>query len=142
MSQALYTVSLYDTLGPTAVEYIIDHAQLPCVATSLPHIPTLLLLKPRLPCLKVIISLDPLDDGDKPGHTKYDLLKAMASDLDVEVYSIQQLEALGESFGSPVYHVPGPSDIITINYTSGTTGKLLFLGINFSFEADDETRGP
>lgn len=122
MSQALYTVSLYDTLGPTAVEYIIDHAQLTCVATSLPHIPTLLKLKSKLGCLKVIISLDALDEGDKPGHSKYDLLKTMASDADVQIYSIQQVEALGESLGSPVYHVPGPSDPVTINYTSGTTG--------------------
>ena len=122
MSQSLYTVSLYDTLGPSATEYIINHAQLPCVATSLPHIPILLKLKSKLPSLKVIISLDRLDGGDLPGHSKHAMLTAMAADLDVRIYSIQQIEELGESLGSPVYHVPGPSDIITINYTSGTTG--------------------
>lgn len=122
MSQALYTVSLYDTLGPSAVEYIINHAQLSCIAVSLPHIPTVLKLKPRLPSLKIIISLDPLEDGDRPGHSKYDVLTAMASDMEVRIYSMQQIEALGKSLGSPVYHVPSPSDIITINYTSGTTG--------------------
>lgn len=122
MSQSLFTVSLYDTLGPSATEYIINHAQVPCVATSLPHIPTLLKLKPRLPSLKVIISLDPLEDGDSPGHSKHAMLDAMAAGLDVRIYSIQEVEDLGKSLGSPVYHVPGPSDIITINYTSGTTG--------------------
>jgi len=122
MSQALYTVSLYDTLGPSAVEYIINHAQLSCIAVSLPHIPTVLKLKPRLPSLKIIISLDPLEDGDRPGHSKYDVLAAMASDMEVRIYSMQQIEALGKSLGSPVYHVPRPSDIITINYTSGTAG--------------------
>ena len=122
MSQALYSVSLYDTLGPSAVEYIINHAQLSCIAVSLPHIPTVLKLKPRLPSLKIIISLDPLEDGDRPGHSKHDVVRAMASDLDLRIYSIHQVEALGASLGSPVYHVPSPSDTVTINYTSGTTG--------------------
>ena len=122
MSQSLYTVSLYDTLGPSATEYIMNHAEIPCVATSLPHIPTLLKLKPRLPSLKVIISLDPLDQGDRPGHSKQSILSAMAADLDVQIYSIEQVESLGEALGSPVYHVPSPSDIVTVNYTSGTTG--------------------
>ena len=122
MSQSLYTVSLYDTLGPSATEYIINHAEIPCVATSLPHIPTLLKLKPRLPSLKVIISLDSLDQGERPGHSKFSILSAMADDLNVRIYSIQQVETLGESLGSPVYHVPSASDIVTVNYTSGTTG--------------------
>lgn len=122
MSQALYTVSLYDTLGPSTVEYIISHAQLSSIAVSLPHIPTLLKLKPKLPSLKIIISLDPLDGEDKPGHSKHDMLSAMALGLDLRIYSIHQIEALGASLGSPVYHVPSPSDIVTINYTSGTTG--------------------
>lgn len=122
MSQSLFTVSLYDTLGPTAIEYIINHADLPCVATSLPHIPVLLKLKSRLPSLKVIISLDPLDDGERAGQSKLALLTAMASDLDVKIYSIEQVEAIGASFGTPLYHPPTASDIVTINYTSGTTG--------------------
>lgn len=122
MSQSLYTVSLYDTLGPSATEYIINHAEIPCVATSLPHIPTLLKLKSTLPTLKVIISLDPLEESDRPGYSKYAILTAMAADLGIRIYSIQQVESLGEAFGSPVYHVPSPSDIVTINYTSGTTG--------------------
>ena len=122
MSQALYTVSLYDTLGPSAIEYIANHASLPCIATSLPHIPTLLKLKPRLPSLKVIISLDPLEDGEREGHSKHALLSAIALDSGVKVYSIEQVEAIGASFGPPQYNPALPTDLITINYTSGTTG--------------------
>ncbi|KAL9584085.1 MAG: hypothetical protein Q9212_002332 [Teloschistes hypoglaucus] len=122
MSQSLYSVSLYDSLGPTATEYIINHAMLPCVATSLPHLPTLLKLKPQLPSLKVIISLDPLESGDREGHSKHALLNEIAADLGVTIYSIDQVEAIGASFGTPIYHPPGAEDIITINYTSGTTG--------------------
>ncbi|KAL8918939.1 MAG: hypothetical protein Q9208_007049 [Pyrenodesmia sp. 3 TL-2023] len=122
MSQSLYSVSLYDTLGPSATEYIINHASLPCIATSLPHIPTLLKLKSRLPTLKIIISLDPLENGDREGYSKYALLNMLAAELDVKIYSIEQVEAIGASFGTPIYHAPAAEDIVTINYTSGTTG--------------------
>ena len=122
MSQSLFSVSLYDTLGPSATEYIVNHASLPCVATSLPHIPTLLKLKPRLPSLKVIISLDPLEHGEQDGQSKLAILNAIASDLGVKVYSMEQVESLGGANGPPIYRPPSPSDIITINYTSGTTG--------------------
>ena len=122
MSQSLFSVSLYDTLGPTAVEYIINHASLPCVATSLPHIPTLLKLKPRLPSLKIIISLDPLDQGEPQGYSKLAVLNDLASESGVKIYSIQEVEAIGASSGPVQYHPPLPSDLVTINYTSGTTG--------------------
>lgn len=122
MSQSLYSVSLYDTLGPSTTEYIVNHASLPCLITSLPHIPTLLKLKPRLPTLKVIISVDPLDDGDREGYSKYALLNSLASETDVKIYSFEQVEAIGASLGTPLYHPPGANDMLTINYTSGTTG--------------------
>ncbi|MCJ1296415.1 hypothetical protein MMC34_007981 [Xylographa carneopallida] len=122
MSQSLFSVSLYDTLGPSATEYIINHATLACVATSLPHIATLLKLKPRLPSLKIIISLDPLNAGEQPGLSKFDILSVLAADLGIEIMSIDQVEALGVASGHPV-RPPVPLDIVTINYTSGTTGN-------------------
>ena len=122
MSQSLFSVSLYDTLGPTATEYIINHAEVPAVVTSLNHIPALLKLKPKLPTLKVIISLDPLDNGEINGHSKLSLLNALAEDSGVKIYSMDQVEQIGASKGTPVLHPPEPSDLITINYTSGTTG--------------------
>ena len=122
MSQSLYSVSLYDTLGPTASEYIANHASLSCIATSLPHIPSLLELKPRLPHLKIIISLDSLDAGEPPGHSKLDVLSAIAESRGVTLVSIDQVESLAESLGPVRFNPPTPSDIITINYTSGTTG--------------------
>lgn len=122
MSQSLFTVSLYDTLGPSATEFIINHASLPCVAASLPHIPTLLKLKPKLPTLKVIIALDPLDHGEPDGYSKQAILSALVKDLNIQIYSINQVEAIGASLGTPKYNPPAPSDIVTINYTSGTTG--------------------
>lgn len=121
MSQSLYSVSIYDVLGPEATEYIINHAELRCVVASLPHIPTLLRLKPKLPTLKIIVSLDPLDAGEQAGHSKRAILESIAAGQDVSIYSIDQVEELGASLKRP-YNPPSPEDIITINYTSGTTG--------------------
>ena len=121
MSQSLFTVSLYDTLGPSATEYIVHHATLASVCTSLPHIPTLLKLAPRLPSLKIIISLDPLSSGEQAGHSKLDILSALAADLGIKIISMTDVEALGERLGA-VPRPPTPTDTITINYTSGTTG--------------------
>ncbi|MCJ1307252.1 hypothetical protein MMC25_000898 [Agyrium rufum] len=121
MSQSLFSVSLYDTLGPSAVEYIIQHASLACVVTSLNHIPVLLKLKPRLPLLKIIICVDPLSAGEQAGHSKAELLNAIAAEVGIKIYDLEQVEAIGEKLGSPV-KLPSPDDIITINYTSGTTG--------------------
>ena len=121
MSQGLYTVSIYDTLAPNAAEFIVNHCQLACVATSLNHVATLLKLKPRMPSLKLIVCMDSLDAGEKPGHSKRSLLESLSSDLGVQILSLHEVEKIGEGLGGS-YNPPRPNDIITINYTSGTTG--------------------
>ena len=122
MSQSLFTVSIYDTLGPDSTEYILNHANLTCVITSLTHIPTLFKLASRVPSLKLIISLDPLDAGEKPGHSKGALLNSLATELGLKIHYIGDVEKLGASIPLPM-KAPLPSDIVTINYTSGTTGN-------------------
>lgn len=122
-SQSLYTVSIYDTLGPDTTEYIINHAELPAVCTSVNHIPALLKLADRCPTLKLIISLDPLVNGTElPGNSKKDLLNALAAEKGIQIHFIGDIEALGEASPRPA-NVPRPDDIVTINYTSGTTGN-------------------
>ncbi|KAL9097779.1 MAG: hypothetical protein Q9165_000105 [Trypethelium subeluteriae] len=121
-SQSLFTVSLYDTLGPDTTEYIINHAELACVAASLNHIPTLLKLKPRLPTLKILVCLDPIDAGEQSGHSKADLLNSLGKDLGVQIHYVRDVEAIGGT-SAQSYNPPKPSDIATINYTSGTTGN-------------------
>lgn len=124
MSQSLFSVSIYDTLGPETTEYIINHATLACVITSLPHIPTLLklALANRVPTLKIIISMDPIDAGEKPGFSKAAVLNALAADAGIKVVFIGDVEEIGAASKRPM-KPPGPDDIITINYTSGTTGN-------------------
>lgn len=123
MSQALYSVSLYDTLGPDACEYIINHAKLTAVVSSVSHIPTLLKLAPRCPTLKLVISMDPLtSEGELPGTSKKDLLDGLAADNGIQIHEMKNVEAIGEKTPRP-YHPPRPEDTVTINYTSGTTGN-------------------
>lgn len=122
-SQSLYSVSIYDTLGPDTTEYIINHAELPAVCTSVNHIPALLKLADRCPTLKLIVSLDPLTDGTElPGNSKKDLLNALAADKGIQIHYIGDVEASGEKSPRPA-NPPRPTDFVTINYTSGTTGN-------------------
>lgn len=120
-SQALFTVSLYETLGPDATEYIVNHAELACVVCSLPHIPTLLKLSPRMPTLKMIICMDPLDGGEVPANTKGSVLNSFASQYGIKIYSMAEVEEIGVKSGRQP-RPPKRDDICTINYTSGTTG--------------------
>jgi long-chain acyl-CoA synthetase len=122
MSQSLFTVSIYDTLGLDGMEYIVNHVSLACVVTGLNHVPTLLALKTKLPSLKFIVSLDPLDAGELPGQKKKDLLDVWAHEQGVKLYCIEDVEALGRAKPRPA-NPPRPEDVVTINYTSGTTGS-------------------
>ena len=120
-SQSLYSVSLYETLGPDATEYIINHAEVTCVVCSLPHIPVLLKMSPRLPGLKLIVSLDPLEQGELATHTKASVLNAIAYH-GIQIYSMAQVEEIGSKSGRGP-RAPIREDVCTINYTSGTTGN-------------------
>lgn len=122
-SQALFSVSLYDTLGPDACEFIINHAGLTSVCASVSHIPTLLKLAPRCPTLKVVVSVDPLTDGEElAGTSKKSLLSSIAGQSGIKIFELKDLEAIGEKSPRP-YNPPTPQDTVTINYTSGTTGN-------------------
>ncbi|KAI8630907.1 AMP-binding enzyme [Xylariaceae sp. FL1651] len=121
VTQSLFSVSLYETLGPDTSEFIIKHAELSCVVTSLPHVPLLLALAPRIPGLKLIICMDSLDAGEQTGYSKKDILNAIAEQNGVQIWSMDAVEELGAKVAHPA-RPPRPEDIITINYTSGTTG--------------------
>ncbi|RKF59210.1 Long chain acyl-CoA synthetase 7, peroxisomal [Golovinomyces cichoracearum] len=121
MSQSIFSVSIYDTLGPEATEHIINCTDLVCVMSSLEHIPTLLRLAPKVPVFKFIVCLDSLDDGDRPGSSKAVILNAISQNVNITIYSMKEVEALGAKSNLPM-NPPRPDDLITINFTSGTAG--------------------
>jgi long-chain acyl-CoA synthetase len=76
---------------------------------------------PRLPHLKLIVCVDPLDAGEQEGHSKLALLNGIAAKHGVQIWSMASIEELGKKSGHS-YRPPHPEDVLTINYTSGTTG--------------------
>jgi long-chain acyl-CoA synthetase len=60
-------------------------------------------------------------ENDHPKFSKGDLLRTFAEGYDVQIHYFPDVEALGKKSPRP-YNPPVPEDIVTINYTSGTTG--------------------
>ncbi|KAG0272222.1 hypothetical protein BGZ95_012038, partial [Linnemannia exigua] len=106
----LVSVPLYETLGPDAVEYVMNHAEVKVVVCSGNHIASLLEISDKLPHLRAIISMDSLADGTPaPGvSSASSVLRAWANDRGIKIYDFQQVEALGREY--PRRHIPPQTD--------------------------------
>ncbi|KAF8516910.1 acetyl-CoA synthetase-like protein [Hysterangium stoloniferum] len=113
---AKVSVSLYDTLGPDAVEYICNHAEISIVFVSSPHLPSILALSSRLSHLKVVVVIDNM--SDEAQH----VASSWAKHRKVELLSLKELEALGKVNRREIIP-PTPEQVYSICYTSGTTGN-------------------
>ncbi|KAJ2901351.1 medium-chain fatty acid-CoA ligase faa2, partial [Coemansia aciculifera] len=128
LSQSLYTVALYDTLGADSVEYIVNHAEIEILVCSLDKVPRLLKLRDRLPGLKAIVSMDsfapqtPDEALPSPFNTSsVTVLKQWAGAAGIALYDLAGVEALGAQ--EPLHpRMPTPDDLLCLCYTSGTTG--------------------
>ncbi|KAI8331068.1 hypothetical protein BC941DRAFT_439688 [Chlamydoabsidia padenii] len=122
----MYTVALYDTLGPDAVEYVVNHSELETVICSGDHILDILKIREQLPNLKTIISMDNIEDGAKhiaPGSVSSSaVIKAWAKEKNVFLTDMATLEAEGNKNQRPI-NLPQPDDLACLMYTSGTTGN-------------------
>nr|XP_033798226.1 long-chain-fatty-acid--CoA ligase 5 [Geotrypetes seraphini]XP_033798227.1 long-chain-fatty-acid--CoA ligase 5 [Geotrypetes seraphini] len=111
---SMVCVPLYDTLGPEAIVFIVNRAELSTVICDKPEKAAILLNnceKGETPALKIIILMDPFDKE----------LKEKGTALGVEILSLQELEDLGkEHFKKPI--PPKPEDLSIVCFTSGTTG--------------------
>ncbi|KAF6256258.1 hypothetical protein COO60DRAFT_1530236 [Scenedesmus sp. NREL 46B-D3] len=110
-SYSMVSVPLYDTLGPDAVEYICNHAELAAVGCSAAVLPTLLSCIARCPTVKLLVVWG-------AGTAQ---LSEVPEGVPCRLVTLDQVESLGRRH--PRAHVPPrPSDVATICYTSGTTG--------------------
>ncbi|KAJ1946847.1 medium-chain fatty acid-CoA ligase faa2, partial [Linderina pennispora] len=123
-----YFVSLYDTLGDSSVEYVLNHAEIEVLVCSVDKIARLLDLKERVPSLKVLVSMDALDGPPKnviaseTSKETISALKERAKALGVELTDIDTLVEQGRTAPTDV-HPPTPTDLCSISYTSGTSGN-------------------
>ncbi|OMJ12292.1 Long chain acyl-CoA synthetase 7, peroxisomal [Smittium culicis] len=130
-TQSLYTVSLYDTLGESSVEYIINHSEAPLIVCSIDKVAKLLRMSDDIPNIRNIVctnSFDQVAEGSgshmpSPYNTSaVSVLKQWAASKNINLYDINQVERIGAEHSIPHYP-PKPDDIYTICYTSGTTGN-------------------
>ncbi|GJP53476.1 hypothetical protein CLOM_g12640 [Closterium sp. NIES-68] len=112
-SQSIHCVPLYDTLGPEAVEFILNHAEVSLVAVMPANLAALLKSLPKCTeFVRTVVSMGAIDEESA---------KAL-SDLGIKALSWDDILKEGEA--NPAEPIPPkPEDICTIMYTSGTTGE-------------------
>uniref|UniRef100_A0AAQ4PAJ5 Arachidonate--CoA ligase n=1 Tax=Gasterosteus aculeatus aculeatus TaxID=481459 RepID=A0AAQ4PAJ5_GASAC len=113
---SMVAVPLYDTLGPDALVFIIDQAEISTVlCDNQSKVETLLQTREagQTPALKTIVVMDPFGSE----------LVERGIRCGVDVVSMMDVEALGKSnLEKPI--PPKPDDLSIVCFTSGTTGDI------------------
>jgi long-chain acyl-CoA synthetase len=148
---SMVSVPLYDSLGPQAVQYIINHAELAAVGCSTAALPKLLACLQECPTVRLVVvweahatqqqqqqqqqhsnngttascssssAQDVLQDCLPPGSDPPLPQQQLPSGVSCKLVSLAWLVSCGRAQPHP--HVPPQSgDTATICYTSGTTG--------------------
>lgn len=105
------SVPLYDTLGPDAVKYAVNHAGVQAVFCAPQTLSTMLTFVSEIPSVQLIVVVGGMDEH----------LPSLPSTSRVKLISYLKLISQGRSNLQPFYP-PKPEDVATICYTSGTTG--------------------
>jgi long-chain acyl-CoA synthetase len=110
-TQRVCASPLYDTLGPNAAGFIINHAELTTVATERTKLSQLIAAKKGASPLRFIVLFENANDQERK----------MATEAGCTLYSISEIIEAGIFLkGEP--KMPAPADWAYIMYTSGTTG--------------------
>ncbi|TQD97581.1 hypothetical protein C1H46_016841 [Malus baccata] len=105
------SVPLYDTLGPDAVKYIVNHAVVQVIFCVPQTLNSLLSFLADIPTVRLIVVVGGVDDQ----------IPSLPSSTGVKVVTYSKLLSQGSSSIQP-FCPPKPEDVATICYTSGTTG--------------------
>ena len=117
--QSMIPVPLYDTLGADTSEYIIKQAEIRVVIASHDKVQTLLDIAKNVDTLIAIIVMKPQAFDPQPSPDK--IVQSGTKVNNATVYSFGDIELLG--MRKVVKHTPPkPTDLVTLCYTSGTTG--------------------
>ncbi|KAL8100224.1 long chain acyl-CoA synthetase 6, peroxisomal-like isoform X1 [Apium graveolens] len=106
------SVPLYDTLGPDAVNFIINHDTVQAIFCVRKTLDTLLSCLSKIPSVRLVVVVG-VADGQ---------MSSLPLTPGVEVVSYSELLEQGQSNFRP-FCPPKPADVATICYTSGTTGN-------------------
>ncbi|XP_050221364.1 long chain acyl-CoA synthetase 7, peroxisomal [Mercurialis annua] len=105
------SVPLYDTLGPDAVKYVVNHANVQTIFCVPETLNTLLSFLAEIPSVRLVVVVGAEDEQ----------LPSLPSTFGVKL--ISYLKLLGEGRSNlHAFMPPKPEDAATICYTSGTTG--------------------
>ncbi|KAL3538104.1 hypothetical protein ACH5RR_001470 [Cinchona calisaya] len=105
------SVPLYDTLGPDAVKYIVNHADIQAIFCMPSTLNTLLSFLSEISSVRLIVVVGGVDEH----------LPSLPSKSGIKVISYSMLLDQGRRNIQP-FCPPKPNDTATICYTSGTTG--------------------
>eukprot|EP00644_Phytophthora_capsici_P015397 jgi/Phyca11/113662/e_gw1.24.259.1 len=113
-SRMAYTlVPLYDTLGPSAIPFILNHTEMTIVFCGKEQFKTLMGVVHECSSVKTVVLLEGEID---PKEAR------LAEQHKVQLLTLNQLIEDGKKHVVPA-DPPLPSDLATICYTSGTTGN-------------------
>ncbi|KAJ9550522.1 hypothetical protein OSB04_014567 [Centaurea solstitialis] len=105
------SVPLYDTLGPDAVKFVVNHAAVQVIFCVPQTLKNLLRFLPEIPSVHLIVVVGARDDQ----------MASLPPQTNVEIVTYTNLQIQGRNYPKS-FCPPKPEDIATICYTSGTTG--------------------
>ncbi|GLE02609.1 hypothetical protein PINS_up011450 [Pythium insidiosum] len=109
---AYQLVPLYDTLGPTAVPFILNQTEMRVIFVAKAQWPALADAIQQSPSVRHVVQFEDVTDEQRQ----------QAATLNVALSSLADVLSVGEK--KPVAaDPPSPEDVCTICYTSGTTGN-------------------
>lgn len=112
--QSFVSVPLYDTLGPDAVEYIVNHANVRAVVVTASMLKQITPIRKSCPTLELIVVMD--------DYLTLHEQKILSSANNQYTHLMSQVELLGKNNPLPD-QAPKSDAMFTICYTSGTTGN-------------------
>ena len=107
-------IAFYDTLGPSAVEFVIRQTKLTTISCALQSLRSLIMLKSqgRADSVQNLVCFDEIDDD----------IKSDAKEAGLKLYSFMEVIAAGRDSPQSEFDEPTKDTVALFCYTSGTTG--------------------